>query len=119
MWKQTARENEMFPLLQGVRIIEVGAVVLGPYAGQILADLGAEVIKVEAIEADIARHAHPVGPAGSALFLNNNRNKRLLAIDLKRSVGPAARATLNGPAAVLFHTIRFDAAERRGLRQHE
>ncbi len=42
----------MLPLLQGVRIIEVGAEVLGPYARQILADLGAEVIKVEAIEGD-------------------------------------------------------------------
>src|SRR3546814_12788438 len=115
MWKQTARENEMLPLLQGVRIIEVGAVVLGPYAGQILADLGAEVIKVEAIEGDIARHAHPVGPAGSALFLNNNRNKRMLAIDLKRSEGQAALAKLIGTADVLFHNMRIDAAERLGL----
>jgi len=105
----------MLPLLQGVRIIEVGAVVLGPYAGQILADLGAEVIKVEAIEGDIARHAHPIGPAGSALFLNNNRNKRMLAIDLKQPEGRAALAKLIETADVLFHNMRVDAAERLGL----
>ncbi len=105
----------MLPLLNGVRIIEVGAVVLGPYAGQILADLGAEVIKVEAIEGDIARHAHPVGPAGSALFINNNRNKRTLAIDLKRPEGRDAMAKLIGTADVLFHNMRVDAAERLGL----
>ncbi|MGH6633917.1 MAG: CoA transferase, partial [Sphingopyxis sp.] len=56
-WERRARR--MIPLLQGTRIIEVGAVVLGPYAGQLLADLGAEVIKVEPLEGDIARDAHP------------------------------------------------------------
>ena len=105
----------MLPLLQGVRIIEVGAVVLGPYAGQILADLGAEVIKVEAIEGDIARNAHPAGPGGGALFLNNNRNKRMLAIDLKKPEGQAALAELIATADVLFHNMRVDAAERLGL----
>lgn len=105
----------MLPLLQGVRIIEVGAVVLGPYSGQILADLGADVIKVEAIEGDIARNAHPAGPGGGALFLNNNRNKRMLAIDLKKTEGRAALAKLIATADVLFHNMRVDAAERLGL----
>lgn len=105
----------MLPLLKGIRIIEVGAVVLGPYAGQLLADLGAEVIKVEAPEGDIARHAHPAGPGGGALFLNNNRNKRTLAIDLKRPEGRAALARLIETADVLFHNMRVDAAERLGL----
>lgn len=101
----------MLPLLAGIRIIEVGAVVLGPYAGQMLADLGAEVIKVEPLEGDIARHAHPDG----ALFINNNRNKRMLAIDLKHPEGKAALARLIGTADVLFHNMRVDAAERLGL----
>lgn len=105
----------MLPLLEGIRIIEVGAVVLGPYAGQILADLGAEVIKVEPLEGDIARHAHPSGAGGGALFVNNNRNKWMLALDLKAPEGRAAFARLLATADVLFHNMRVDAAERLGL----
>ena len=105
----------MLPLLEGIRVIEVGAVVLGPYAGQILADLGAEVIKVEPLDGDIARNAHPQGAGGGALFVNNNRNKRMLAIDLKRHEGRAALAKLIRSADVLFHNMRIDAAERLGL----
>jgi len=102
-------------LLEGVRVIEVGAVVLGPYAGQILADLGAEVIKVEPLEGDIARHAHPQGAGGGALFVNNNRNKKMLALDLKKPEGRAALARLIEGADVLFHNMRLDAADRLGL----
>lgn len=105
----------MLPLLEGVRVIEVGAVVLGPYAGQILADLGAEVIKVEPLDGDIARFAHPQGAGGGALFVNNNRNKRMLAIDLKRPEGREALAKLVAGADVLFHNMRLDAADRLGL----
>lgn len=110
----------MTPLLKGIRVIEVGAVVLGPYAGQILADLGAEVIKVEALEGDIARNAYPRGPisdsdSGGALFVNNNRNKRMLAIDLKQPEGRAALGKLIETADILFHNMRIDAAERLGL----
>ena len=105
----------MLPLLEGIRVIEVGAVVLGPYAGQILADLGAEVIKVEPLEGDIARHAHPTGPGGGALFDNNNRNKRMLSLDLKSAEGRGALARLIERADVVFHNMRVDAAERLGL----
>jgi len=105
----------MVPLLTGIRVIEVGAVVLGPYAAQILGDLGADVIKVEPIEGDMARNAHPQGAGGGALFVNNNRNKRMLAIDLKRAEGRAALARLIGTADVLLHNMRVDAAERLGL----
>jgi crotonobetainyl-CoA:carnitine CoA-transferase CaiB-like acyl-CoA transferase len=102
-------------LLNGIRVIEVGAVVLGPYAGQILADLGAEVIKVEPLDGDIARDAHPQGQGGGALFVNNNRNKRMLAIDLKQADGRAAMVKLIGTADVLLHNMRLDAADRIGL----
>jgi crotonobetainyl-CoA:carnitine CoA-transferase CaiB-like acyl-CoA transferase len=105
----------MLALLEGIRVIEVGAVVLGPYAGQLLADLGADVIKVEPLEGDIARHAHPRGEGGGALFVNNNRNKRMLAIDLKAAEGRAAFAELLRTADVLFHNMRVDAADRLGL----
>ena len=89
--------------------------VLGPYAGQILADLGAEVIKVEPLEGDIARDAHPSGTGGGALFVNNNRNKRMLALDLKAPEGRAALGKLIATADVLFHNMRVDAADRLGL----
>ena len=89
--------------------------VLGPYAGQLLADLGAELIKVEPLEGDIARNAHPSGTGGGALFVNNNRNKRMLAIDLKRPEGRAALRTLIERSDVLLHNMRVDAAERLGL----
>lgn len=105
----------MLALLEGIRVIEVGAVVLGPYTGQLLADLGADVIKVEPLEGDIARHAHPRGQGGGALFVNNNRNKRMLAIDLKADEGRAAFAELLKTADVLFHNMRIDAADRLGL----
>jgi crotonobetainyl-CoA:carnitine CoA-transferase CaiB-like acyl-CoA transferase len=105
----------MIPLLTGIRVIEVGAVVLGPYGAQILGDLGADVIKVEPLEGDIARNAHPQGPDGGALFVNNNRNKRMLAIDLKQGEGREALARLIGTADVLLHNMRADAAERLGL----
>ena len=105
----------MIPLLDGIRILEVGSVVLAPYAGQILADLGAEVIKIEPLDGDIARKAHPQGPDGGALFVNNNRNKQTLAIDLKRPEGRAAMAKLIETGDVLLHNMRVDAAERLGL----
>ncbi|MES2496488.1 MAG: CoA transferase [Pseudomonadota bacterium] len=105
----------MITLLKGIRVIEVGAVVLGPYAGQLLADLGAELIKVEPLEGDIARHAHPQGTGGGALFVNNNRNKTMLAIDLKHPDGRAALNRLIARSDVLLHNMRVDAAERLGL----
>ena len=105
----------MLSLLKGIRVVEVGAVVLGPYAGQILADLGADVVKVEPLEGDIARYAHPTGKGGGALFVNNNRNKKMVALDLKSPDGRAALTALIETADVIFHNMRVDAAERLGL----
>jgi len=106
----------VIPLLQGIRILEAGSIVLGPYAGQILADLGAEVIKVEPLQGDFARESHPCGAGvDGALFVNNNRNKRALAIDLKREEGRAVFARLLAKSDVLLHNMRADAAERLGL----
>ena len=105
----------MIPLLQGIRVIEVGAVVLGPLAGQILADLGADVIKVEPLTGDVARASHPGGSSDGALFLNNNRNKRMLALDLKDPRGRATFERLVAAGDVLLHNMRIDAAERLGL----
>lgn len=103
--------------LDGVRVIEIAGVVLGPYAGQLLGDLGADVIKVEPLAGDAMRHVGPRGSeAGMApLFLGCNRNKRSLAIDLKAEAGMDAVKLLVEGADVLLHNLRPAAMERLGL----
>ncbi|PVM82916.1 CoA transferase [Caulobacter endophyticus] len=105
----------MTPLLSGIRVVELSAVVMGPFAGQILADLGAEVIKIEPLGGDIARTAAPVGAGGGAMFLNNNRNKKVIAVDLKSAEGQAIAQRLVEECDVLLHNMRVDAIERLGL----
>jgi crotonobetainyl-CoA:carnitine CoA-transferase CaiB-like acyl-CoA transferase len=105
----------VIPLLQGIRVLEVGAVVLGPLAAQILADLGAEVIKVEPLSGDVARESHPSANGEGALFINNNRNKRMIALDLKHPQGRAALVRLIERSDVFLHNMRIDAAARLGL----
>lgn len=105
----------MIPLLKGVRVLEISAVVLGPLAGQILADLGAEVIKVEPPAGDIARDSWPRGESDGALFVNNNRNKRVIALDLKHPDARDVLTTLIASSDVLLHNMRTSAADRLGL----
>ena len=81
--------------LAGVRVLDLSAVVLGPLATQILGDYGADVIKVEPLEGDLMRANGVSRRRGmSSVFLAINRNKRSLAIDLKRPEGVAALRAL-------------------------
>ena len=109
----------MIPLLAGTRILELSAVVMGPFAGQILADLGAEVIKVEPIDGDVARasqpQAHDQASGMGALYVNNNRNKRAIAVDLKSARGKEIIDKLIRRSDVLLHNMRPEAADRLGL----
>lgn len=105
----------MTPLLRNVRVLELSAVVMGPLAGQILADLGAQVIKVEPIDGDIARASHPHAAGMGALYVNNNRNKKAVALDLKSDRGQEVVAKLIRRSDVLLHNMRSDAAERLGV----
>jgi crotonobetainyl-CoA:carnitine CoA-transferase CaiB-like acyl-CoA transferase len=105
----------MIPLLERVRVLELTTIVMGPFAGQILADLGAHVTKVEPIEGDLARNTSPHPSGLSALYVNNNRNKRAVAIDLKSDAGKEVLRRLIARSDVLLHNMREDAAQRLGL----
>jgi len=93
--------------LQGIRIVDASVVVMGPYASQWLADLGAEVIKVESPEGDSTRYTGPGHENGmSALFLGVNRNKKSVVVDLKKLDGPVALRQLIATADVFMHSMR-------------
>lgn len=103
--------------LKGIRIVDMSSVVLGPFATLILADLGAEVIKVEpAGRGDIMRYAgaSPTGDLGP-IYTNLNRNKRSVAIDGKTPEGKAALSGLLKKADVFFHNVRMAGMERMGF----
>src|ERR1700683_3976109 len=102
--------------LAGVRVIDLTAVGLGPVATQILGDLGAEIIKVEPPEGDVMRGLGPAkNPGMGAYFLNVNRNKKSIVLDLKRPAARAALLRLARPADVLVHNMRPGAAKRLGI----
>lgn len=102
--------------LAGVRILDLSSVGFGPYGSQILGDYGADVIKVEAPEGDITRGLAPFRNAGMGPFyLNANRNKRAIVLDLKRPEGRDALLKLVETADVLYTSIRPAAMARLGL----
>jgi crotonobetainyl-CoA:carnitine CoA-transferase CaiB-like acyl-CoA transferase len=102
--------------LTGVRVIDMTSVVMGPYATQILGDMGADVIKVESPGGDVCRHLTPFRNRGmSAAFLNLNRNKRSVALDLKRDDERQVLLDLVTGADVFVTTVRPQAMRRLGL----
>jgi crotonobetainyl-CoA:carnitine CoA-transferase CaiB-like acyl-CoA transferase len=102
--------------LAGVRILDLTTVVMGPYATLILADFGAEVIKVEPPEGDVMRYAWPFrNPAMGHIFLNANRNKRSIVLDLKQEAARRACLALARKADVLVYNIRPQAMARLKL----
>jgi len=102
--------------LDGVRIIDLSSVVMGPFATQLLGDLGADVIKVEAPDGDILRHIAPMkNPAMGHIYLHHNRNKRSIVLDLKKPEGLEALKKLLKTADVLFYNVRPQAMKRLKL----
>jgi crotonobetainyl-CoA:carnitine CoA-transferase CaiB-like acyl-CoA transferase len=101
--------------LAGVRIVDLTSVIMGPFGTHILADLGADVVKVEAPEGDSFRSYRPVRHAGMpGGFLHLNRNKRSLLLDLKQPVARAALDKVIAGAEVFVHSMRPDAVARLG-----
>ncbi|MAL78489.1 MAG: CoA transferase [Sneathiella sp.] len=106
--------------LTGIRIADLTSVLLGPYAAQILGDMGADVIKVEGPEGDTTRDLGPRrSPGMAAVYLNANRNKRALGIDLKSKEGHAAFVRLLSTVDVFLHNMRPSAVNRLGLSYEE
>ena len=102
--------------LAGVRILDLTSVLMGPYATQIFADLGADVIKVESPDGDTTRHLPPGrDEARGGMFLNVNRGKRSLVLDLKQPAARAVLLTLARDVDVFVHSMRAQAIGRLGL----
>ena len=101
--------------LEGVRVLDLTTMVAGPVAAMMLADQGADVIKVESPAGDLMRHFAFGRNGMSASFLSCNRNKRSLAIDLKTMEGLQVVRKLIATADVLMHNFRPGAADRIGL----
>ena len=102
--------------LDGVRVVDMTAIGMGPWATQMLADMGADVIKVEPPGGDVFRHVTPQRHAGmSHAYLNLNRNKRSVVLDAKREADRSALLALIARADVFVSNVRPRALARLGL----
>jgi crotonobetainyl-CoA:carnitine CoA-transferase CaiB-like acyl-CoA transferase len=102
--------------LAGIRVVDITTIVLGPFCSQTLGDMGADIIKIETIEGDSTRLIGPSRTPGmGAYFANLNRNKRSLAINLKKPAAREAVLRLVQTADVFVHNMRIGAAQRLGL----
>ncbi|MEL6290084.1 MAG: CoA transferase, partial [Pseudomonadota bacterium] len=103
--------------LAGVRVIELAHIMAGPVCGLMLADMGADVVKVEKCDGgdDTRRFLPPDIEGQSAAFMMLNRNKRGIALDLKSDGGRAALLRLIDSADILIENYRHDTMQRLGL----
>src|ERR1700720_562142 len=101
--------------MEGVRILDLTTMVAGPVPTMMLADQGADVIKVESPRGDLMRHFSRGRNGMNASFLSCNRNKRSLAVDLKSEDGLQILKRLIATAQVFVHNFRPGTAERIGL----
>jgi crotonobetainyl-CoA:carnitine CoA-transferase CaiB-like acyl-CoA transferase len=103
-------------ILHGIRVIDLSRVLAGPHCAQLLADFGADVIKIEGPGGDENRGWPPHGPDGqSANFASVNRGKRSLVLDLKTQAARGVLQDLIRGADVLIHSFLPDTAARLGI----
>ncbi|WP_435419020.1 CoA transferase [Parerythrobacter aurantius] len=105
------------PMFEGLKVVDMTSVVFGPYATQILADFGAEVIKVEGPTGDAYRYgAKPAKTAGMGPgFIALNRGKKSVVLDLKDEADKAVMRSLLAEADVFIHNVRAEPVERLGF----
>jgi len=101
--------------LDGIRVVDLTSMISGPVATMMLADQGADVIKVEPLAGDLVRFMGPNRAGLTAGFISSNRSKRSLAVDLKRAEGMAVLKRLIATADVFVQNFRPGAIERMGL----
>lgn len=101
--------------LAGIRILDLTRVLAGPFCTAILADLGAEVIKLEPPQGDDYRHVGPFLSDESALFALNNRGKQSVVVDLKTDQGRALALKLAAASDVVVENFRPGVADRLGI----
>lgn len=108
----------MTKVLEGIRVLDLSIAMSGPFAAQKLADLGADVVKVEPVSGEWQRHVSAGGAQGAevnASFLSLNRNKRSVALDLKTEAGRAIVHDLIRTSDVFLQNYRTGVAERLGV----
>lgn len=104
--------------LNGIRIVDLTTVILGPWATQMLGDMGADVIKVETHHGDTTRHTgERRNPGMASFFMSTNRNKRSVILDLRQDEGREALFKLVGTADVFVHNMRPSIAAKLGLEE--
>lgn len=102
--------------LEGIRVLDLTSVVLGPLATQTMGDMGADIVKIESPAGDTTRYTGPKRSVDmSALYMGLNRNKRSIVLDLKQESAREALWTLIDTADVFLHSVRPQAMERLGF----
>ena len=102
--------------MSGLRVVDFSTLVAGPWAARLMADCGADVIKVETLgEGDLLRYAPPIVDGMSRVFAQFNRGKRSVALDLKSAVGAESARRLIDQADVVVENFRPGVMDRFGL----
>jgi crotonobetainyl-CoA:carnitine CoA-transferase CaiB-like acyl-CoA transferase len=102
--------------LHGIRVLDLTSYLMGPFATQILGDMGAEIIKVEPPEGDLVRVIGPSPcPGMGGMFMQMNRNKRSIVLDLKQPAGRDAALRLAAKTDIFVYNVRPQAMARLGL----